>query len=553
MAPSSRSSHGYKGAPIASRRRRLGIYYTPDDLAAVLVRWALAGDDGPILDPSYGGCAFLEAAAEVLAEVDPFRVGTRVYGVDIDPDCVDTVRCSRRLVDANCTQGDFLATSPDDLRGGPFAAIVGNPPYVRHHWIRGPQRASARGVVDASTIPLPATASLWAYFVLHSLGFLARGGRLAMLVPEAIFQARYAGPLRKALSDRFARSRLIHVRARLFDHTDEAVVALTCSGFGERGDIEALAVESVADLQSALMDLGSREASSGTFPFAGNGIDPGVVTLLNRIRDTPAVKPLGEVATVRVGLVTGANRHFIRSRQRLDAMGMPSHVRHAILSRAKWLNGLEFTRHDHETLAGEDRAAFLVRPNSADDDRVVESWIREGARRGIADRYKCRLRKDWFRVDMPTAPDAFATCARAGSPQLVLNRAGFPNSNAVHSVRWTPALAVAPEAVVVGFLTSAVSAWAELHGRRYGGGVLKLEPGTLQRVPIPMVSGAADAFEDLDRLMRAGREDEARRIADDRVLREGLGLGRQEITSLQRARMSMMEWRRPPRKSNGHG
>ena len=66
------------------RRRLLGSYHTPDGLAAVLVRWALADGDGPILDPSYGGCAFLEAAAQVFSEGDPSTAGTRVYGVDID-------------------------------------------------------------------------------------------------------------------------------------------------------------------------------------------------------------------------------------------------------------------------------------------------------------------------------------------------------------------------------------------------------------------------------------------------------------------------------------
>ena len=85
----------------------------------------------------------------------------------------------------------------------------------------------------------------------------------------------------------------------------------------------------------------------------------------------------------------------------------------------------------------------------------------------------------------------------------------------------------------MGFLTSAVSAWAELRGRRYGGGVLKIEPGTLKRIPVPLIPGAEDVFKKLNTLLREGREEEARRIADERVLDEGLGLDEREIKGFE--------------------
>ena len=31
----------------------------------------------------------------------------------------------------------FSQRRQDDLPGSPYTDIVGNPPYVRHHWIRG--------------------------------------------------------------------------------------------------------------------------------------------------------------------------------------------------------------------------------------------------------------------------------------------------------------------------------------------------------------------------------------------------------------------------------
>ena len=519
----------------------------------VLVRWALAEGDGPVLDPSYGGCAFLEAAARVLSERDPSSPGARVYGVDIDPSCADVARDSELLIEDNCLWSDFLAASSDDLPGGPYTAIVGNPPYVRHHWIGRDQRESARAVAAASSVPLPETASLWAYFLLHSLRFLSPGGRLAMLVPEAILQTDYAAPLRETLAGRFEKSRLIHIRDRQFAHTDEAVVALSCSGFGRNGAIETLAVDSVQDLATVLLDSDGCSPQRRPYPPAVGDSGRTALALLRRIQRSPAVRRLEEVASVSVGIVTGANRHFIRSRYDLDALGVPPDVRHRIVSRTRWLKGLRFTEDDHQAFVDAEAAALLVRPESREDDDLVDPWIQEGIGAGIDERYKCALRSDWFRVDLPSPSDAFATCARAGSPLLVLNQGECANSNAIHSVRWKSDPEVAPEVVAAGFLTSAVSAWAELRGRRYGGGVLKMEPGAMKRVPVPLVPAAEDVFEDLDRLLREGREEEARGLADDRVLRAGLGLGDSEIGSLRQVRASLMEWRRPSRGTNGHG
>ena len=349
-------------------------------------------------------------------------------------------------------------------------------------------------------------------------------------------------------------SRLVYVRDRVFAGTDEAVVAVACSGFGEMGDIRTSAVASVEDLESVLQNLDSNGSQlSYRFPTPASEIGTAVVSLLTLLGKRGEVRRLSEVADVRVGVVTGANHHFIRAAADLDALGLPPSVRHRVVPRTRWLKGLEFTDEDHDTLLDAGAAAFLVRPEGADEDRLVEPWIQEGLEAGVDARYKCAVRKEWFRVDIPPPPNAFATCARAGSPLLVLNRGGCQNSNAVHSLTWKGDVGVAPEAAAVGFLTSAVSVWAELCGRRYGGGVLKIEPGTLKKIPVPLVEGSEDVFRDLDLLIRRGQEEKARRAADARVLRDGLGLGNDELAILRRTRAKLMEWRRPSRKGNGHG
>ena len=68
---------------------------------------------------------------------------------------------------------------------------------------------------------------------------------------------------------------------------------------------------------------------------------------------------------------------------------------------------------------------------------------------------------------------------------------------------------------------------------------------------MPVIPGAEDVFQKLDSLLREGREEEARKMADERVLNEGLGLDEREIKNLKQVRTDLMEWRRPSRGADG--
>ena len=263
---------------------------------------------------------------------------------------------------------------------------------------------------------------------------------------------------------------------------------------------------------------------------------------------------LSDLAAVRIGLVTGANKHFIRNVENLKKLGVPREAWVRMVSRTRWLPGLDFIGEDFQELVDSGERAILVRPTPAHENSPgVWRWIVEGIEAGMNKRSKCTMRDPWFRVVLQPVPDAFATCTRMGAPLLVLNRSGSQCTIALHALYWHRGVDVSPTAIAVGFLTSAVSVWSELYGRRYGGGVLKMEPGTLSQVPVPVVKAAAGAFDEINLLIRSGREDDARALADDLGLKNALGLSKKDICRLQRAGRQLMFRRRPVRKGNDRG
>jgi len=529
---------------LITRQRILGAYYTPDAVAEVLVRWALDGVPGSLLDPSFGGCAFMEAGAKVLEELGSKTAGAQVFGVDVDASCVEYVRSSRRLREQNCTFEDFLSLSPDSFMGTRFRAIVGNPPYVRHHWVKDDKRAVARRIADESSVSLPETASLWAYFVMHALAFLEKGGRLALLVPEAILQADYATAVRDILEASFHRVRLIHLRERLFDETDEPVVVVAGEGFGEHGTIAVHSVDTAAELEGLLR--GFEITRPHTTLKNGRRVLPAALNAVDQVLATGATARFDSVATARIGIVTGANSHFIRTADDLRNLGVPARARTGIVSRTKWLSGLDFTAQDHKRVADLGARAFLVRPTPAlEADPGIGRWTEEGEAASVHEHYKCKRRDPWFRVDLPARPDAFVTSTRLGPPLLVLNWTKYRCTNALYAVRFDLPEGLAPECVALGFLTTFVAVWAELHGRRYGGGVLKLDLGTLAELPLPIVPACSSAFAEANQALRDGDEDRARRIADRAVLEQGLGVSRRAIDHMRRAHEDLVRQRIP--------
>ena len=429
-----------------------------------------------------------------------------------------------------------------------------DPPYAGRHWLTEKMLATAKASVEDSGVPLPGTASSWAYFLIHAMKFLGSNGRLAMLVPEAILQTDYSKVVRETLAARFSKVRLIHLRDRVFDGTSEPVVVVAASGYGESGTLRIESVESIEILDEVLNNSTGNIPSSAVPTTNGRIVDSAVVDILNELEQQNVVQTFADLATVEIGLVTGSNKHFIRSRQDLEQLQVPSAVWKPVIPRTRWLAGMEFTKEDFQEFINTGHRSMLVRPEpNQEQDLGIKEWIEEGIKLDVHNRVKCTVRTPWFRVKLPPAPDAFATCSRLGSPLLVLNRADCWCSNALHAVRWRGDADLSPEVATVGFLTSAVSVWAEIHGRRYGGGVLKMEPSTLKQVPLPLVSDAENVFDELNELLRRGQEKEARQRADDQVLRRGLGLTKNDIRRLQLALADLISQRRPVRAAGAHG
>jgi adenine-specific DNA methylase len=527
-------------ARTAQTRKGLGAFYTPAEMAEKLVRWAVREPGDRALDPSFGGMVFIEQAYERLLElgVAPEQGRAQVHGCELDQIAFEAAeQGSLRL--EGLVQGDFLAARAGE--GLPeVEAVVGNPPYVRYQ-LFGEAGDVGRRIAREAGVSLTAMSSSWAPFVVHATAFVKEGGRMALVLPAELLHAQYAGEVRRFLQEQFGKVILALFEERIFPGVTEEVVFLLAEGrgAGPAGRLEVIQYERLADFDvDRLLDRAPPEEDVTAMHanLLAQLLPEETRGLLKKISGDRRVKKLGAYAEVDIGTVTGANDYFLFKGD--EDEGIAPELLQPIVSRAAHLPGARFTAADYEDLAARGANYRLL---ALDSDATEASWqtaeayLRRGEELGISERYKCRQRDDWWSVPIPGTdgrPDLFLTYCAAEHPRLVVNEARLLHTNAVHGVRLKKG-GVAASSLAAGFTNSLTLLSAELEGRSYGGGVLKLEPSEAESIVIPPLGSIAGKLSAVDAKLRDGSLSDVLDIVDQVVLGEGLGLTEEEIASLR--------------------
>ena len=527
--------------------KRFGCYYTPEIIAQAMVDWAIRDSNCTVLDPSFGGCAFFRTSMTALRRLGAKRPGRLLYGVDIDPDArgyLSPLLDSGAKANQFRTQ-DFLETKPCHMIEAPYSVVVGNPPYVRHHDVEAKFDIRKTLGLDNGTC-LSARASYWAYFILHSLDFIARDGRLAMVLPGAFLHADYAATVRKQLEKSFSKLTIILIQQRLFEDAEENSILVLGEGHGREHKELRFAIAESADNVAPIchsIDTYSKVVSDTRYgkQLLSGLISKAALGTYEELRKDSRVMPLEALASVRIGTVTGANQVFIISDSERRRLHVPRRCLRPIVKRATFLQGLSFRFSDHRKLLQEGQAAFLLKlKNGKDVSSQLAAYLRNAKEDGVHERYKCSIRGKWYRLDEPHRPDAFLQYMSAETPRLVLNKAKVACTNAIHELTWKDNMsALERRSVAMSSLSALFRLSAELEGRSYGGGVLKVEPSEAKHlllVSLPhQMKKIASRFSEIDTLLRTGRRPEAAEIADRLVLREGLGLSKATVSQLNAA------------------
>lgn len=485
-----------------------GAFYTPERLTRFLVRWGVRSRGERVLEPSCGDGAFVAAIADRFQELGGVASAWHLLGVEREPSEADKARSAAPNADIRVL--DFFDLDPANVT--PVDAAIGNPPYIRYHGFTGTDRDKALERVRLQGVELTRLASSWAHFTVHAATFLKPAGRLALVLPAELLHTDYGQPVRDFLMSRFESVVVITFDSMVFAEAQVDAVLLLASHDGLPG----LRVIRVQDEGS----LGDLDLAAAAAVVRGNGhqarrwssavdVDAGDV-YWHGIEQYGGQR-LGDIASVDIGFVTGADDFFVLRADETHAHDLPSSVLTPAVRRPSDVPGL--------TVRPEEMSWLLDLAGHQELTQSVREYLAEGEARGVSERYKCRVRKPWYAVPLPRQrPDAFIPYMAHLGPRLVVNEVGARSTNLLHGVSLRPG-APAASVLAVAMCSSLTLLSAEIEGRAYGGGVLKVETRDAERLVVPPLDKPtqvllADMFDEIDGLIRHGNLKAAAQATD---------------------------------------
>lgn len=440
-------------------KKKNGIFYTPDVLGDYLISNLNISDfeNTSILDPAYGEGSLLLALERYLNTTEAVNVD--LFGCDKHP----VNGLLQHLPKANLIETDFFDYSISNKHN----FIITNPPYIR----RENQEKDILNLFleeNKEFKILGKKADLWAYFLMKSVMHLSVNGGMCAIIPWSFIQADYAKNLRCWLHERFGEIKVLTLSKPYFEHADERVVLLWCKGFGNQNNSVSIAFS-----DKIRHDLNYFEIQKETWisDKIVSTDDISLIEIFNKLKNEYGFQEFRELVDVRIGVVTGANKFFIRSFDELAAYGFTKkHLLKIITSAAEFSDyikegdkSLKYMVHIHEDVTG-----------------AFEDFIKEGVANEFDQRQHCENRNNWYSINVAKTPDAFFPYRVSRMPYLLINKNYNQSTNSIHRIYFKNKYT---KTQVKWLQVSMLSVYGQLslefNSKTYGKGMLKLEPTAL--------------------------------------------------------------------------
>jgi len=520
--------------PSLSKKKKLGAFYTPDEVTSILCYWAIRSAADNILEPSFGGCGFLEASRERLVSLGSNNPTNRLFGCDIDKKTFDHLyeKIGLTQIAKKFIHSDFLGLTPSDFAIQKFDVIIGNPPYVSHHNMSARQKKLASETMKSDGFSLKRLASLWAYFVLHSFKFVNENGRMAWILPGSFIYADYSDSIKQVLEANFSRLHIITLGERIFlsAGAEERSVMLLADGWGKgpaKNGIEKSFVATVKDLRKIIEDWPNSINSVKHLEELDRCpvISTGLYDQYTQIIISSETKRLGDIVDVNIGIVTGDNKFFVINDDVAKSNRLPKKSLKPILSRFNLVKGVIFNSTDmHTAIENNKRCLLLDTTYMRSKNGPLHQYISKYPKKLREGNATFKKRSIWHRPNDGRIPDAFFPYMSHEGPRLVLNGSKIICTNTIHRLFFHADIAnIQRKLAAISILSTFSQLSAEIEGRSYASGALKIEPSEAKRIYIIMPSGLSrekieKTFQDIESHMRGGNSEKARAEADKLVL-----------------------------------
>lgn len=480
----------------SEERNRLGQFATPSLLARDILLHAKGflpeGSKVRFLDPALGSGAFFAALKRVFKteEIESSSA------FEIDSHYGGPAQELWEKHGLKITHGDFTQSQPVPN----FNLIICNPPYVRHHHLEGDdkKRLQEQSLMASGQKPT-GLAGLYVHFLLQCQAWMAPGAVAGWLIPSEFMDVNYGKAVKKYLLEKVTLLQIHRFCPEDIQFTDALVSSAVVWIKNEAPPpnhtvlftFGGTLAEPVVAKSISSGDLG-KEGKWTRFPRSDV-----------REQEVDGVVRLGDLFKIKRGIATGDNKFFVITEQKAADLNIPNFALRPILPSPRYVKEDDI-KATEDGLPSNVERLFLLDPKMSEmeiraDHPDLYKYLMMGKENGVDQGYLCRGRKRWY--DQEQRGPAPIVCTymgrsdgKSGRPfRFLLNRSKATVANTY--------LAMYPTSAMQERLDADPSllekVWMQLNqiepevllgeGRVYGGGLHKLEPKELSKVPIELV------------------------------------------------------------------
>jgi len=520
-----------------SAQKLRGGYYTPMDLAYYLSEWVSETNPKSILEPSCGDGIFLKTLTPLVPD------NAKITAIELDQ--TEAKKASERINSRNKSAVDikcanflewYLDNEKNNIR---FDAVVGNPPFIRYQYLSKEDQNFSERIFKKHNLPFTKHTNAWVPFIIASLSMLKPGGRLAMVIPSEILHVLHAQSLRYFIGQQCKRIIVVDPEEIWFEGTLQGAVLFLAekkqninehtTGLGIIQTVGKSFLEKSPSVYFDKTNFINGKTVEGKWMRAlltKNELD-----VFDCIASNSDVHRFADIAKVDVGLVTGANKFFLVDDDTVQKHNLEKWS-HPMFGRSQHCPGILYDERQHQENSKRGLPSnflwFDVNNASELPEHVLE-YINMGEEEELHTRYKCRIRKPWFKVPSVYSTSIGLLKRAHDMPRLIYNEIEAYTTDTAYRITTHN---VNAKKLVYCFINSFTALSSELEGRHYGGGVLELVPSEIERLYIPVPRKTRVAMKNLDKTIRSGSANDVLALQDSKVLAD-LGLSKNEIVCMQ--------------------
>lgn len=468
-------------------KKNTGSFYTPKSIADFLVSYLSDKlqdkKNISVLEPSAGDGIFVRTIYnnEIFSE----KV-KKVVAVEQSKRELNKITKEVKQKSFSAIHSDFLEFQKENKQK--FSLVVGNPPYIKRNLLKENQIEHCKSIHQNANLADTKPKNIWTAFLVRCIEFTAEDGILAFVLPSELLQVKFAAELRELILKQFERVEIFTFNELLFkDCKGQDTLLLIGEKKSNDKGVFYCNIDKLTDLEERKFTL-AQNIKIKESKWTHHHLETEEIELLERLKEQ--LQTVNDYCSSKAGIVTAANDYFIVDAKTVDEYSLHDFVK-PIIQKGVFVNGsVELSEEEFQMLVDKSKPTYLIALNKDSQIRSnAKFWKYKqiGEDKNLHKRYKTSIRDTWYEVpNVGTAPEAFFFKRCNEYPKLIKNSASVLATDSAYTIAMRGNFEI--DNLIYSFYNSLTLAFAELHGRYYGGGVLELTPNEFKKLPVPYLT-----------------------------------------------------------------